>query len=84
MQPAETYKTQIVPIEIEYGNNVYKGEGRPIASSCHDGVCFELDLTLNDQHLGIIRCTDNGWQLEKLNDPGLANAIGEEIKLWYS
>src|SRR3569623_547495 len=37
-----------VPIEIEYDGTTYKGEAIPVNQTCHDGVCDELDITLND------------------------------------
>ncbi|HYF31546.1 MAG TPA: hypothetical protein VD993_10545 [Chitinophagaceae bacterium] len=80
--PAE-YTTNPVPIEVEYNGKIYTGEGKPISQSCKDGVCFELDITLNNEHLGIIHCTDDGWKMDKVQDQGLVNAIGEEILLWY-
>jgi len=43
-----------VPLQLEYDGKVYKGEGIPIPETCHDGVCPEMDITLNDQHLDIL------------------------------
>lgn len=79
----ETYKTKPIPIEIEYNGHVYTGEGIPVSQTCTEGVCFELDITLNNEHMGIIRCTDEGWRMESVKDQGLVDAIGEEIVLWY-
>src|SRR5688572_14123461 len=72
-----------VPIEIEYNGETYTGEAIPISQTCHDGVCDELDITLNDQHLGIIKCTKSGWKMDGAKDQGLVDAIGEEIFFWY-
>jgi hypothetical protein len=77
------YKTEIVPIEIEYKGQKYTGEARPLASSCRDGVCFELDVTLNNEILGTIHRTSGGWKMDKMTDQGFVDAIGEEIFLWY-
>jgi hypothetical protein len=38
---------------------------------------------LNDQHLGIIKCTKGGWKMDGVEDKKFINAIGEEIFLWY-
>jgi hypothetical protein len=72
-----------IPIEIEYSGKTYKGQGVPITPPCEEGVCFDLNITLNNENLGTIHCTDKGWKMEKVNDQGLVNAIGEEIFLWY-
>jgi len=72
-----------VPLEIEYDGKTLVGEAIPINQTCHDGVCDELDITLNDQHLGIIKCTKGGWKMDGVEDKKLINAIGEEIFLWY-
>jgi hypothetical protein len=72
-----------VPLEIEYDNKIYKGEAIPISQTCHDGVCDELDITLNDQNLGVIKCMKSGWKMDSVQDQKLVDAIGEEIFLWY-
>lgn len=71
-----------IPLEFEYKGKEYKGMGIPVMSSCVGGVCKQLDITLNNEHLGVIKCTKKGW---KLNDipQGLSNAIGQEIHAWY-
>ena len=72
-----------VPLEIEYNGETYKGEAVPISQTCHDGVCDELDISLNDEHVGVIKCTKSGWKMDGLEDQGLVDAIGEEIFYWY-
>lgn len=72
-----------IPIEIEHKGKAYKGEALPIPGSCHDGVCDQLDVTLNDEHMGIIRNTPSGWKMKYVKDQKLVDAIGEEILLWY-
>jgi hypothetical protein len=72
-----------VPLEVEYDGQVYKGEAIPVNQTCHDGVCDELDITLNDQHLGIIKCTKGGWKMDTVKDQKFVDAIGEEIFYWY-
>ncbi len=72
-----------VPIDIEYKGKNYKGEGTPLAQTCKEKVCYELEITLNDENLGIIHCTDKGWKMKNMKDQGLVDAIGEEIALWY-
>jgi hypothetical protein len=72
-----------VPLEIEYDGKVYKGEAMPISQTCHDGVCDELDITLNDENLGIIKCTKGGWKMDTVKDQKFIDTIGEEIFYWY-
>lgn len=75
-------KMVTVPLEFTYKGKEYKGVGVPVISSCHDGVCKQLDITLNNKHLGVIKCTKNGWRLPDATQ-GLANAIGQEVFLQY-
>jgi len=72
-----------VPVKIEYKGTKYTGEAMPVAQTCKDEVCYELDVTLNDENLGIIHCGDKGWRMKNVKDQGLVDAIGEEIALWY-
>ncbi|MGX5816669.1 hypothetical protein ACWKWU_00645 [Chitinophaga lutea] len=74
---------KVVPLEFEFDGQTWKGEAVPVPGTCHDGVCFALDVTLNDEHLGIIRSLKSGWKLDHDEDRKLAAAIGEEIVLWY-
>jgi len=78
----EPEKTVPVPIEFEYKKKNYKGVGVPVMSSCEDGVCLQLDITLNKVHMGVIRCTKEGWRITGAKQ-GLVNAIGDEIFHWY-
>jgi hypothetical protein len=77
------YEKKNVPIEIEYRGYVYTGEGTPISSSCGEGVCFELDITLNHIHIGVIHYTANGWRIHGARDQELVDSIGRQIFLWY-
>jgi hypothetical protein len=72
-----------IPLEIEYQERHYSGEALPIGPTCHDGVCDELDITLNDQNVGIIRCMKSGWKMDGVEDQGLVDAIGNELFLWF-
>jgi hypothetical protein len=42
-----------------------------------------LDITLNDENLGIIKCTKGGWKMDTQSDQKFVDAIGEEIFYWY-
>ena len=72
-----------VPLELEYNGQVYKGEAIPIQETCHDGVCPELDITLNNEHLGILHSMKSGFKMDEVKDQRFVNAIGEEVLLWY-
>src|SRR5438477_5070030 len=71
------------PLQLEYNGKVYKGEAVPIPETCHDGVCPELDITLNDKHLGILHSMKSGWKMDEVKDQKLIDAIGQEVLLWY-
>jgi len=72
-----------VPLEIEYDGKKFMGEAIPVSKICHDGVCDELYVTLNDENLGIIKCTKGGWKMDTVKDKKFVDAIGEEIFYWY-
>ena len=72
-----------VPLQLEYNGKLYKGEAVPIPETCHDGVCPELDITLNDEHLGILHSMRSGWKMDEVKDQKLIDAIGQEVLLWY-
>ncbi len=78
----EPEKSVPVSIEFEYKKKQYKGVGVPVISSCEDGVCLQLDITLNKKRLGVIKCTSKGWKITGVAQ-GLVNAIGDEIFHWY-
>lgn len=74
---------EVIPLELEYNGKLYKGEAVPIPEACDDKVCYQLDVTLNDENLGIIRAGKTGWKMDLVQDQKLVNAIGEVIKLYY-
>jgi len=74
---------ETIPLEIDYAGTHYSGDALPIGPTCHDGICDELDITLNNENLGIIRCMKSGWKMDAVEDKGLIKAIGEELYLWF-
>jgi hypothetical protein len=54
----------------------------PISETCSDDVCYEADVSLNDEDLGIIRCAKSGWKMDRL-DQELVDTIGNIIFLYY-
>jgi hypothetical protein len=72
-----------VPVEFEYKEKKFKGEGIPIKETCHEGVCSALDITLNGEHIGIIQRGKTGWKMNEVEDQEFIDAIGQAILLWY-
>ena len=74
---------EVIPLELEFKGTMYKGEGVPVPETCHEGVCFQLDITLNGENLGIIHSGRSGWKMDNIKDQKFVDAIGEEIMLYY-
>jgi hypothetical protein len=72
-----------IPIEVEVKGKKFTGEAIPIKPTCHDGICEELEVTLNEEHLGILKHSKSGWKMDLEHDPELIEALGEKIQLWY-
>ena len=72
-----------IPLQFEYEGETYKGEAMPISQTCVDGVCSELDITINDKSIGIIKKMKNGWKIDRAEDQKFVDAIGEEIEDWF-
>lgn len=73
-----------IPLEIDYKGTHYSGDAVPLSAACHDGFCEELEITLNNESLGIIRALKNSWKMESVEDQGLVKAIGKALYLWFS
>jgi hypothetical protein len=80
----EPEKTTVVPLHLDFKGKHFDGEAIPVISSCNDGVCKELDVSLNKKHIGVIRCTKNGWRMNELKSQAMVNAIGQQIFSWYA
>ncbi|HZI24534.1 MAG TPA: hypothetical protein VFD46_05630 [Chryseolinea sp.] len=72
-----------VIFEFEYKEKNYRVEAAPIAQTCTEDGCIQYEITLDEEHVGIIQRQKNGWKMEQLKDKGLVNAIGKEILSWY-
>lgn len=80
----EKYKRQPVPLNIMHRGKKYEGVAMPLSTSCTEGACYELDITLNNEHMGTIYCgNDMHWKMKDVPDQELVNKIGDEIQLWY-
>lgn len=72
-----------IPLNIEYKNQSYQGTAVPVLTACDDGACFNLDITLNKKHMGILRYADGKWKISEIKSQGLVNALGNHIFEWY-
>lgn len=71
-----------VPVEFEYGGEIYKGEAIPISQTCTEGICSEFEVSLNDQAIGIIKRMTNNWKIDGAKDQKFVDAVGEVIEKW--
>jgi hypothetical protein len=74
---------EAIPLEFDYATQHFKGEGVPVPGTCAAGVCFQLDITLNDESLGIIRSGKSGWKMDNIKDQKFVDVIGKAISLYY-
>jgi hypothetical protein len=72
-----------IPLSVEYKNKLYKGTAVPVPTACDAGACFNLDITLNKKHIGVMRRAGDKWKITELKSQGLANAIGSQVENWY-
>ena len=72
-----------IPLKVEYKDKLYEGTDMPVPTACENGACFDLDITLNKKHIGVMRRTAGKWKITELKNQGLTNAIGEQISDWY-
>lgn len=80
---AEPAKTLPVLFSFNFNGKNYNGNGVPVISSCKNGVCSQLSITLNKKQLGVIKQTKNGWKLSSVKQK-MATAIGKQIESWYA
>jgi hypothetical protein len=78
----EPEKTVPVPLDFEYRNKRYKGVGIPVMSSCENGICQQVDITLNKKHVGVLKHTKSGWRIPEVPQ-GLTTAIYKEVAKNY-
>jgi len=76
---------QIVPVTLELKHNgrSYTGTAVPILTSCDEGMCQHFDVTLNKEHVGVLRRVGDKWKISEMKSQALANAIGREIEAFY-
>jgi hypothetical protein len=79
----EQLEKEPIPLKFTYNDQQYTGDAMPVGQTCHDGICEELDVTLNDASMGIIRRMKNSWKLDGVTDKKLIAAIGNAIEASY-
>jgi len=79
----EQLKKEPVPVVFEYDGKIYKGDAVPISQTCVDGICSELDVTLNDMHVGIIKKLTHNWRIDGAKDQKFVDEIGKRIEEAY-
>lgn len=72
-----------IPLKLEYKNKLYEGTAVPVPAACKNGACYDLDITLNKKHIGVMRRAGDTWKITELKSRGLAKAIGAQIEGWY-
>jgi hypothetical protein len=78
---ADQLEKEPIHLDFEYEGNQYKGEAVPISETCtDDDVCYEADVSLNDEDLGIIRCAKSGWKMDRM-EQALVDALA--MKSFY-
>jgi hypothetical protein len=79
-QLIEQLKKEPLEFSFEYQDETFKGEAVPISQTCVDGFCAELDVSINNSHIGIIKRLKNNWKIDGIKDQKFVDAIGEEIE----
>ena len=73
-------ETEPVQLEFEIKNKSYKGEAQPIKAACVNGVCNHYDITLNDEHMGLLRRLKSGWKMDLVEDKTLIRTLGKLLE----
>ena len=68
-----------IHFEFVYKNATITGEAMPIPQTCHEGMCSEYDVFINNRHLGIIKRRKSGWKMDNATDERYINTIGKAI-----
>jgi hypothetical protein len=67
-------------LEFEYKEESYHGEAVPVTQACMNGVCYEFEINLNGEYIGIIRRASSGWKMNESDDLKFIKAIGQQIE----
>lgn len=73
---------EAIHLEFGYEGKSYTGEAMPISETRSDEICYEADVSLNDENLSIIRCAKSGRDTDRMKR-GLVEPFGNELFLYY-
>lgn len=73
-----------IPLGFTYKEKEYKGEAVPLPQTCVDGLCYQYDVAIDDEHIGMIRLLKNGWKMDTKVEQKLVDAIGMSIMEYHS
>jgi hypothetical protein len=73
------FQEEPLHFELEYRSEKLKGEAIAVQASCHEGKCFEYDVSINNRHLGMFKHLKSGWKMDNAEDPKLIAAIGKAM-----
>ena len=76
----EPEKAEIISLDFEFKSKEYKGRAVPMLTPSTVETCRDFDITLNEEHLGIIRCTEKGWRMTGVKPQKFVTTIGEQIE----
>ena len=79
----EQLEKEPIPLAFEYDGKKFTGEATPIPQTCFEGSCAELDISLNDRHIGIIKRMKNNWKIDNAEDQKMVDAIGAVLDEWF-
>ena len=79
----EPEQVEPIALDFKHGGKTYSGTGIPILMSCDQGICQRFDITLNKEHIGVLRHADGQWKISEIKSRSLAGAIGGQIEDWY-
>lgn len=79
MVPTRFNYNEPVAVMVEYRGIVYHGEAIPQLKTCDRESCFEVDVTLDHIHLGVLHFTKNSCFIEGARDAQMVNIIGKQI-----
>lgn len=52
----------------------------PVPEACSNGICYQLDITLNGENFGIIRYGKTGRKMDNVKNKKFIDAIGEKAR----
>jgi len=74
---------QNVPISIDFKGRHLTGVADPVETSAESGFPRSLVNYLHGKFLGVLKCEQHGWNLDRPADPELVETLGNYILAWY-